>query len=125
MYELKPDDILQKGDVAFYEDGTEWLTVDGLAGDLVESLLELVDCKKVMRSKKNRFPLITYYGTTTVVRWPDGKFTCSRPCKADKKRGIEADKFDPTTGFLHCLAKKHYGSEYKKFIEEANGRKVK
>jgi len=81
--------------------------------DVIDAFRRYLNPQLLMRGD----PKVTYYGTTTVVEWPDGTFTDARPCKASKK--VKADKFNPTTGFYVCLAKKVYGNDYKRFIERA------
>ena len=130
MYELKPDDKIRLNDVIVYKDGTQYcLDGGGYIGTLVGELLIQSAIKRIVRPgrppepKPITEPQVTYIGNTTVVCWPDGKINSAKPCKAQPKRNgrkeIKADKFDPMIGFLHCLAKKHYGSQYKKFIDAA------
>ena len=48
---------------------------------------------------------ISFYGTTTVCKFPDGKYTSARPQKGEK--------FDKETGVAMCIAKYIYGSRSK------------
>ena len=48
---------------------------------------------------------ISFYGTTTVCKFPDGKYTSARPQKGEN--------FDKETGVAMCIAKYIYGSRSK------------
>ena len=90
---MKPDDKIKLNDVIVYKDGSTYcMDGGGFVGSLVGELTKQEATLRVERHGNSSKPQIEYIDTTTVVRWPDGKITASRPCKANKKRGIKADK---------------------------------